>query len=74
MKRVMIIGQPGVGKSTFARRLGKSTSLPVVHIDKIHWKSGREERTQREKSRLCAEVHARDLWIFEGGHSTIWAE
>ena len=36
MKRVMIIGQPGAGKSVFARQLGQKTGLPVVHIDKIH--------------------------------------
>lgn len=36
MKRVMIVGQPGAGKSTLARQLGERTGLPVVHIDTIH--------------------------------------
>lgn len=69
MKRVMIIGQPGAGKSTLARQLGEATSLPVFHIDLIHWKSGWEERTGPEKDALCAQVHAKDTWIFEGGRS-----
>ena len=74
MKRVMIIGQPGTGKSTLARSLGERIGLPVVHIDLIHWKSGWVERDRDEKTKLCLEVHARDEWIFEGGHSTTWPD
>ncbi|WP_171102002.1 AAA family ATPase [Ruegeria sp. HKCCD7255] len=74
MKRVMIVGQPGAGKSTLARALGERTGLPVVHIDLIHWKPGWVERVRDEKTRLCNEVHAREEWIFEGGHSTTWPQ
>lgn len=74
MLRVMIIGQPGSGKSTLARQLGEITGLPVVHIDKIHYKPGWIERTQDEKMKLCQDVHARNAWIFEGGHSRSWRE
>ncbi|MCG7629948.1 AAA family ATPase [Epibacterium sp. MM17-32] len=74
MKRVMIIGQPGSGKSTLARKLGARTGLPVVHIDHIHWAPGWVERPRDEKTRRCAEVHARPEWIFEGGHSATWRE
>lgn len=74
MKRVMIVGGPGSGKSTLARRLGTKTGLPVFHMDRIHWMSGWVERGAEEKTRLTREVHARDCWIFEGGHSRTWAE
>jgi adenylate kinase family enzyme len=72
LKRIMIIGQPGSGKSTLARALGDITSLPVVHIDTIHWQTGWVERSKSERTRLCEEVHASDEWIFEGGHSITW--
>lgn len=74
MQRVMIIGQPGSGKSHMAREMGQITGLPVVHIDHIHWKPGWVERDRTEKTRLCREVHAREAWIFEGGHSVTWPE
>ncbi|OJY33343.1 MULTISPECIES: AAA family ATPase [Gemmobacter] len=73
MQRVMIVGQPGAGKSVLARQLGGLTGLPVVHIDLIHWCSGWQERTREEKTRLCQEVEAQPRWIFEGGHSATWA-
>ena len=73
-KRVMIIGQPGSGKSTLARQLGVIFQLPVMHIDLIHWQTGWVERTGTEKDRLCAEVHAKEEWIFEGGRSGTWPE
>jgi adenylate kinase family enzyme len=72
MQRVMIVGQPGSGKSVLAREMRKRTGLPVVHIDTIHWRPGWIERSIDEKTRLCLEVEARDQWIFEGGHSTTW--
>jgi adenylate kinase family enzyme len=68
MKRVVIIGGPGSGKSTLARKMGAITGLPVVHIDHIHWQPGWVERSSAEKDRLTREVHARQEWIFEGGH------
>lgn len=74
MKRVMIVGQPGAGKSTIARQIGQRTGLPVVHIDKIHWMPGWVERPYEEKTRMCLEVHAQEKWVFEGGHSVTWAD
>ena len=74
MKRVMIVGGPGSGKSTLAVLLGKRTGLPVYHMDHIHWKSGWVGRSMDGKSRLSNAVHARDEWIFEGGHSRTYDE
>ncbi|SDE66220.1 AAA family ATPase [Limimaricola pyoseonensis] len=74
MKRVMIIGQPGAGKSWLARRMGEITHLPVVHVDHVHWAPGWVERSRAEKTALCAEIHARPEWIFEGNHSASFEE
>ncbi len=67
MKRAMIIGRPGSGKSTPARMLGTRTGLPVVHVDHIHWMPGWVERDKPGKVVLALEAQNRDVWIFEGG-------
>lgn len=72
MQRVMIVGAPGSGKSTLARSLGQRTGLPVYHMDHIHWRSGWEERSRGEKTKMAREVEARPKWIFEGGHSATY--
>jgi site-specific DNA recombinase len=40
MKRIVVIGSGGSGKSTFSQRLGEVTGLPVVHLDKLYWHPG----------------------------------
>jgi adenylate kinase family enzyme len=72
VERIMIVGQPGSGKSRLAQALGERTGLPVIHIDKIHWQPGWVERSKAEKTRLCEEAEQRPRWIFEGGHSVTW--
>jgi len=74
MRRIMIIGQPGAGKSTLAREIGVIAHLPVFHIDHIHYRSGWIERAGAEKDALCADVHAKEEWVFEGGRSSTWPE
>lgn len=74
MRRVMVIGQPGSGKSTFARALGEVTGLPVHHMDHIHWMSGWRERPRGEKLRMVREIEASDAWVLEGGLSATYDE
>ncbi|MDE5985058.1 MAG: topology modulation protein, partial [Eubacterium sp.] len=37
MKRIIIIGGNGSGKTTFARQLSKQLDIPLIFIDKIYW-------------------------------------
>ena len=47
MKKIMVIGCPGSGKSTFSRELHKITSIPLFHLDMMNWNA---DRTTVEKS------------------------
>lgn len=67
MNRIMILGQPGAGKSTLAREVGRITGLPVVHVDLIHWMSGWQERPRDEKIAIALAEQAKPQWVFEGG-------
>ena len=41
MKKVLILGCPGAGKSTFARKLRDKTGLPLYYLDMIWHKPDR---------------------------------
>lgn len=69
MKRVMIVGQPGGGKSWLARELGDRTGLPVVHVDLLHWLPGWVERPRAKKIAMAREIEDTATWIFEGSLS-----
>ncbi len=73
MKRVMVVGGPGSGKSTFARALGDITGLPVYHMDMIHHLPGWVERPLAEKIPMAKAIEAKQKWIFEGGLSATYA-
>lgn len=72
MKRVMVIGQPGAGKSTLARALGAQTGLPVIHLDQIHWMAGWVERPMPEKIKMIRAIEESESWIIEGGLARTW--
>ena len=36
MKKIMIIGSPGSGKSTLSRKLKEILGIPVLHLDYIY--------------------------------------
>lgn len=37
MKKVLVIGCGGAGKSTLSRLLHEKTGIPLVHLDKLYW-------------------------------------
>lgn len=68
MQRVLVIGSGGAGKSTFARRLGEATGLPVVHLDACYWRPGWSPTPKEEWTRTVDEIAARDAWIMDGNY------
>lgn len=65
-QRVVIIGSSGSGKSTFARRLGDVTGLPVTHIDQLFWRPGWVQSVKAEYIASLSAVVAQERWIIEG--------
>ena len=70
MQKVLIIGCPGSGKSTFARKLHEQTQIPLYHLDNLFWNV---DRTTVEDSVFKArlqEVLVQDTWIIDGNYSS----
>ena len=72
MKRIMVIGCSGSGKSTFSRKLHEVTQLPVVHLDQKYWKPNWVESTDEEWRKTISEIVKEDEWIMDGNYSGTW--
>lgn len=68
MKRILIIGSGGAGKTTFARTLASRTGLPLTHLDQLFWHPGWVPTPDDEWDRLIAQLIARDAWILDGNY------
>lgn len=69
MRKVLVIGSGGSGKSTFARRLGTLLDLEVIHLDSIYWTAGWVEMPKPEWKRKVEELLIRNAWIIDGNYS-----
>ena len=68
MQRVLVIGIPGAGKSTFSCALGARTGLPVIHLDKEFWQPGWTVTPREPWRARVAELAARQAWIMDGNY------
>jgi len=68
MRKVIVIGSGGAGKSTFAARLGERTGLPVIHLDALFWRAGWQETPRDEWGARVDELLKRDEWIMDGNY------
>ncbi len=69
MQKVLIIGCPGAGKSTFARRLQSLTGLPLYYLDRLWHRPDRTNVTREAFDAALAGLLARPAWIIDGNYS-----
>ena len=69
MQRIMIIGSPGSGKTSLATVMAEKLGLPIVHLDRLGWKSGWVFRPRDEFDALMSEELAKERWIIDGNYA-----
>ncbi len=70
MKKIMVIGCPGSGKSTFSRALHQITGIPLFHLDMMYWNS---DRTTVEKAvfrKRLSDAIQQNEWIIDGNYGS----
>lgn len=66
MKRIIVIGLCGSGKSYVSGILGKKLNLPVYHLDMLFWKEDKTNVSNEEFDEKLREVLKNDEWIIDG--------
>jgi adenylate kinase family enzyme len=68
MKRILVIGCCGAGKSTFSKELSAKLNLPLVHLDRLFWKPGWIEQEDLVFTDLLKTELAQAEWIIDGNY------
>lgn len=73
MKKVLVIGCPGSGKSVFSCKLAAKVRLPVIHLDAIYhqkiWNEDKSLKKQQWREEII-ELIRRDAWIMDGNYKS----
>ena len=70
MEKILVIGCPGSGKSTFSKALHVITGIPLIHLDRLYWN---EDKTTVEKSVFYERLSKALLgsrWIIDGNYAS----
>ena len=73
LKKIIVIGCPGSGKSTVSRALHNKTGIPLYHLDRLYWNA---DKTTVEKSvflERLSDVLEKDEWIIDGNYGSTMA-
>jgi adenylate kinase family enzyme len=68
IRRIVVVGTTGCGKSTLAENLARRLHIPHIELDALHWKPGWKE-SDREITRSRVENIVRsDTWVIDGNY------
>ncbi|TYS60552.1 DNA topology modulation protein [Bacillus infantis] len=70
MKRIIILGSGGSGKSTFAVQLGHTLDIPVTHLDALYWGPGWVKTPEDEWQEKQKKYLKEKSWIIDGNFSS----
>jgi len=66
MKKIIVIGCPGAGKTTFSNILGQKLNIKVHHLDKYFWKENWTPTPQEDFRKIVIDLMKEDEWILDG--------
>lgn len=68
MKRILIIGNGGAGKTTLSLKLQSTLGLDVIHLDQHYWKPYWTEPDKQEWTKTVSELVEKERWIMDGNY------
>ena len=68
MKRAVVIGCSGSGKSVFSRKLRDAAGLPLYYLDMIWHKPDGTNISRKEFDEKLSSIISRDSWIIDGNY------
>lgn len=70
MKKIIVIGCPESGKSTFSKALAQKTGIPLFHLDLLYWNADKTTVTKEVFMDRLNGVLNKDRWIIDGNYGS----
>ena len=70
MRKIMVIGCPGSGKSTFSRQLNKIINIPLYHLDNLFWNADKTTKDKTVFLKSLNDTIQKDEWIIDGNYNS----
>lgn len=68
MKRILILGSCGAGKSTLAKRLHDILGIDIIHLDQHYWKPSWTRTESEEWQKKVEDLIKEESWIMDGNY------
>ena len=68
MKKIIVIGSPGAGKSVFSKKLSDITNIKLYHLDMMYHKKDGTHISREELKEKLKKVFEEDSWIIDGNY------
>jgi adenylate kinase family enzyme len=68
LRRVVVVGSSGSGKTTVGRALATQLGYPFIELDALHWGPGWTEATADELRARVQPIVATDTWVIDGSY------
>ena len=70
MKKIIVIGCPGSGKSRFSKELHNKTGIPLYHLDMMYWNADKTTVDRKTFLERLSVALAKDSWIIDGNYAS----
>ncbi len=68
VKKAIVIGSPGAGKSVFSKALSECSGLPLYHLDMIWHRSDKSTVSREDFEQKLLDIMQSDAWIIDGNY------
>lgn len=70
MNKIIVIGCPGSGKSTFSKKLHSILKLPLYHLDMLNWNTNKTTVDKSVFIERLQEITKKNSWIIDGNYAS----